>query len=106
MKDACIVILVTANDKAQARRIANGLLKEKLIACANMISGVESLFLWQGKIDHAKETLLILKTKKSAFQRVAVKVKSLHSYQTPEIIAFPITAGEKTYLKWIRESVC
>ncbi len=106
MKNEFIIVLVTAKDRTQGKRIAKGLLKDKLIACANIVGGIESIFLWKGKIDSAKEVLLILKTKKSLFNRVADKVKSLHSYETPEIIAMPILAGEQKYLQWIKESVC
>jgi len=104
MKIQYIVILVTAKDKKEAEKIAQGLLVAKLIACANIIEGVQSLFWWQGKIDSSKEVLLILKTKKILFKKVMAKVKSLHSYQTPEIIALPIVAGSEDYLSWIHSS--
>ena len=100
-----IVILVTAKDKEEATKIAQGLLAAKLIACANIVEGVRSLFRWQGKIESSAEVLLILKTKRSLFKEVATKVKSLHSYQTPEIIALPIVAGSEDYLGWINSSV-
>jgi len=99
-----IVILVTAKDKKQATKIACGLLEAKLVACANIIEGVQSLFWWQGKIDSSKEVLLVLKTKKTLFKKIMIKVKSLHSYQTPEIIALPIVAGSDDYLHWINSS--
>ena len=98
---AYIIVLVTAKDKKEAGKIAKGLLEAKLIACANIVEGVQSLFWWQGKIDSSKEVLLVLKTKKILFKKVAVKVKSLHSYQTPEIIALPVIAGSKDYLQWL-----
>ena len=105
MNTRYIVVLVTAKDKKEAGKIAKGLLEAKLIACANIVEGVQSLFWWQGKIDSSKEVYLILKTKKILFKKVAVKVKSLHSYQTPEIIALPIVNGSEDYLKWINSSV-
>lgn len=104
MKNQYIVIFITAKDKKEAVKIAQGLLKTKLIACANIINGVQSLFWWQGKIDSSKEVLLVLKTKKSLFKKVCAKVKSLHSYQTPEIIALPIINGSEDYLSWISHS--
>jgi periplasmic divalent cation tolerance protein len=100
-----IIILVTAKDKKEATKIARGLLEAKLIACANIIEGAQSLFWWQGKIDMSQEVLLILKTKKVLFKKVSIKIKSLHSYQTPEIIALPIVNGSKDYLGWISSSV-
>ena len=101
MNTRFIVILITAKDKKEAIKIARGLLEAKLIACANIINGVQSLFWWEGKIDSSKEVLLVLKTQKSLFTKVTTKVKSLHSYQTPEIIALPIVNGSEEYLKWI-----
>jgi periplasmic divalent cation tolerance protein len=100
-----IVIFITTEDKKQAEKIARGLLEAKLIACANIINGVRSLFWWQGKIDSSKETLLVLKTKKILFKKIEKKVKLLHSYQTPEIIALPVVQGSQDYLKWINSSV-
>ena len=100
-----IVVLVTTKDTRQAQKIANGLLQDKLVACANIVAGVRSLFWWQGKIDSSKEALLVLKTKKILFKKVAAKVKALHSYEVPEIIALPIAAGSGDYLKWINASV-
>jgi len=99
-----IVILVTAKDKKEAVKIARGLLEAELIACANILDGVLSLFRWQGKMDSAKEVLLVLKTKKNLFKKVSAKVKSLHSYQTPEIIALPLVDGSDDYLNWIGTS--
>jgi len=100
-----VVILVTAKDKSEAKKIARGLLDDKLIACANLVGGVESLFRWNGKIDEASEILLVLKTKRSLFKKVASKVKALHSYDTPEVIALPVIEGSEDYLKWINASV-
>jgi periplasmic divalent cation tolerance protein len=105
MKINFTVILVTAKNKKEAVKIARGLLEAKLVACANIVDSVQSLFWWQGKIDSSKEVLLILKTKKLLFKKVAAKVKSLHSYQTPEIIGLPIVNGSEDYLSWINSSV-
>lgn len=105
MNTPYIVILVTAKDKKEAEKIARGLLVAKLIACANIMDGVQSLFWWQGKIDSSQEVLLVLKTKKNLFKKVSAKVKSLHSYQTPEVIALPVVNGSEDYLKWINSSV-
>ena len=105
MNTRYIVVLITAKDKKEAEKIARGLLEAKLIACANIVEGVQSLFWWQGKIDSSKEVYLVLKTKKILFKKVLNQVKSLHSYQTPEIIALPIVAGSDDYLGWITSSV-
>ena len=99
-----IIVLVTASSKKEGQKLASCLLQEKLAACVNVIDGVNSLFRWQGKIDKAKEALLIIKTRKTLFNKLLKKVKSLHSYEVPEIIALPIIAGNKKYLDWIDDS--
>ncbi len=100
-----IVVFVTAKDRAEAKKISDQLLEKKLIACANIVEGVESVFWWQGKIDQAKETLIILKSKQSLFKKIVKTVKANHSYDVPEVIALPIVDGNPDYLKWIDESL-
>ena len=100
-----IIIFVTTANKEEAEKIAKGLLEKKLVACVNIIDGVNSFFWWEGKIDQAKETLLIIKSNKKKFDRIQDIVKSLHSYQVPEIIAMPIVEGNNDYLNWIDESL-
>lgn len=104
MKTPYIVVLVTAKNKKEAEKISRGLLEAKLIACANIIDGVHSLFWWQGNIDSSREVVLVLKTKMILFKKIMAKVKSLHSYQTPEVIALPVINGSKDYLGWIHSS--
>ncbi|MBF0489764.1 MAG: divalent-cation tolerance protein CutA [Candidatus Omnitrophica bacterium] len=103
--NSTIVVLVTAKNKTEARKIAGELLKDKLIACANLVEGVESWFTWQGKTDHSTETLMMLKTQQRLFKKLVAKVQKLHSYQTPEIIALPIVEGSGDYLQWIDDVV-
>ena len=100
-----IVVLITAKDALEAKTISDQLLEKKLIACANIVEGVQSVFWWQGKIDQAKETLIILKSKQDLFKKIVKTVKAHHSYAVPEIIALPIIDGNPDYLKWIDESV-
>lgn len=99
-----IVVFVTTKNIAQAKKIARGLLAKKLAACVNILPIVQSLFRWQGKVDSAQESLLIIKSTKARFQKLAQCVKALHSYQVPEIIALPIVAGNKEYLDWLQDS--
>jgi periplasmic divalent cation tolerance protein len=96
-----IVVFITAANKKEARRIAKGLIEEKLAACVNITGSIESLFWWKGKIDRAGEILLIVKTKKQLLNRLIKLVKSLHSYTVPEIIALPVIGGNPDYLNWI-----
>lgn len=96
-----VVVLVTAKDKKEAEKIANGLIKAKLAACVNIIDKISSIFFWAGKIDQAKESLLVIKSKKVKLPKIIKLVKSLHSYEVPEIIAIPIIMADKPYLRWI-----
>jgi len=99
-----VVIFVTAANKKEAEKVASALIKEKLAACVNIIENLHSMFWWQGKVNRLKEVLLIVKSKKTLMNKLIKKIKSLHSYAVPEIIALPIVAGDKKYLKWINES--
>jgi periplasmic divalent cation tolerance protein len=96
-----VVVLITAKDKKEARKISTGLIKAKLAACVNIIDKVDSMFFWEGKIDQAQESLLVIKSKKEKLSQIMKLVRSLHSYEVPEIIAIPIIAGDKPYLRWI-----
>lgn len=100
-KSKFIVVLVTASTEVEAEKIARALLKQKLIACVNIIPKVNSLFWWEGSIDKSSETFLVIKTKSSLFKEVVRQVKKIHSYEVPEIIALPIIGGNQDYLKWI-----
>lgn len=99
-----IIVLITCPNKKEAERIAKALVENKLAACVNIIADIKSIFWWQGNIDQVKEVLLVVKSKKSNSARIIKLVKSLHSYQVPEIIALPISDGNKEYLDWIDES--
>lgn len=105
IKTVYVVILVTASNKKEAQKIADGLVGSKLAACVNIIDKIDSLFFWESKIDKAKECLLIIKSKKEKLPKIIKAVKSLHSYKVPEIIALPVVGGSKSYLRWIDASV-
>jgi periplasmic divalent cation tolerance protein len=96
-----IVVLVTAKDKKEGKIIAANLIKAKLAACVNIVDKVDSLFFWAGKIDQVKESLLVIKSQQDKLPQIIKLVRSLHSYEVPEIIAIPIIAGDKPYLRWI-----
>ena len=100
-----IVIFVTTKNTEEAQNISQTLVKKKLIACANIISGVKSIFWWAGKVDRANETLLVIKSQKRLLNQIIATVKKIHSYDCPEIIALPIIGGNKDYLKWVKDSV-
>jgi periplasmic divalent cation tolerance protein len=100
-----IVILITASSKKEARSIAELLLEQRKAACINIVSGIDSKFWWKGKIDSSRESLLIIKTRASMFPKIIELVKTVHSYEVPEIIALPIIGGNDDYLKWIDTEV-
>jgi periplasmic divalent cation tolerance protein len=101
LKNNYIIILVTTKDKQEAEKITLLLLKERLIACANIVNPVTSFFHWSGKIDKAEECLIVMKSRADLFTQVAKHVKGLHSYEVPEILALPIVEGSAAYLDWM-----
>jgi periplasmic divalent cation tolerance protein len=98
-----VVILVTCGSEEEAVKISNALVEERLAACVNLISPVRSIYRWEEKIWDEKEWLLIIKTQRKRFQEIETRVKSLHSYSVPEIIALPIIEGSSSYLNWLAE---
>ena len=100
-----IVVFITTSTVEEAQRIATVLLERRKAACVNIVPQVSSQFWWQGKLEEAKESLLIVKTLASLLPEVIPLVKGAHSYQVPEIIALPILGGNKDYLKWIDSEV-
>jgi periplasmic divalent cation tolerance protein len=100
-----IVVLITASSEEEGHKIAKLLVNERKAACVNIVPGVDSLFRWKGKIDSARESLLLVKTRASLFSEIISLVKETHSYEVPEIIALPIIGGSEDYLKWL-DSAC
>src|SRR5688572_9484569 len=103
--ESFIVIYVTAGSAEEAEQVAQTLVGEKLAACVNRIKSVRSVYRWQGQVEQADEELLIIKTRKELFSAVEKRVRELHSYSAPEIIALPIVAGSAAYLGWLRDQV-
>jgi periplasmic divalent cation tolerance protein len=96
---------VTTSSREEAEKIAQCLLDERLIACANIISPITSIFTWEGKTEKAEEHMILLKTRLELFEKLSEKVKALHSYKVPEIIALPIITGLNAYLEWLDSSI-
>ncbi|HLC59568.1 MAG TPA: divalent-cation tolerance protein CutA [archaeon] len=97
------VVLCTCKDEKEAQKIANHLLHDELIACANIVENIKSLYWWEGKITSSSECMIIMKTKKSLVEDVISSIKKMHSYKVPEVIELPIGNGNKDYLNWISE---
>ena len=96
--------MTTCPDLALAERIANALVVNNLAACVQIVPGVKSFFRWQGRVDSAAEYLVLIKTVTDNYLAVENHIKSSHSYEVPEIIAVPVTAGARDYLAWIDDN--
>ena len=100
------VVLVTCSTPAEAQRIARAVVNARLAACVNILPGaVQSIYRWKGKIESARERLLLIKTSRKCLVKLRSAVKSLHSYDVPEFIAIPIAVGSPGYLSWIEDCV-
>ncbi len=103
-EDGAILCLITAGSYEEGERIAEGLVRAGLAACVNLARGVESFYHWEGKFCREGEVLLIVKSLRALLPELVKRVKELHSYSVPEVIALPIVGGSEDYLKWVRES--
>ena len=100
-----MIAFVTCGSREEAGEIAETLVQERLAACVNVVSSVESCYRWKGKVDWDRECLLVIKTRAAAVDRVRQRVLEIHSYDLPEFVAFKIDSGSEPYLKWIADSV-
>jgi len=96
-----IVVYVTAGSPAEGDRLARALVDERLAACVNRLGPVQSVYRWEGKIEQSEEQLLIIKTQRRLFAALEKRVRELHSYSVPEIVALPIIEGSQDYLRWL-----
>lgn len=100
-----VLLYITASSREEAISLARELLNERLVACANIFDGVQSLYWWQGKIEHAQEAVIVAKTLGHHVERVTARVKQLHSYSCPCVVAVPIEGGNPDYIEWLRSEV-
>jgi periplasmic divalent cation tolerance protein len=96
-----VVVLVTVSGADEGARIAEALVTERLAACVNLVGPIRSIYTWQGALHHDEEHLLLIKARGASFAELAGRVRQLHSYTTPEIIAVPISDGSEDYLRWL-----
>ena len=99
------VILSTAGSEDEARKVAHHLMEHQLAACVNILPGIESIYRWQGKVESAREWLLLIKTTAEKFPAVRDAIREVHSYELPECIAIAIEDGSEEYLQWIGDCV-
>jgi periplasmic divalent cation tolerance protein len=103
--DDFILILSAVSSKEEARRIGSSLVDEKLAACVQIVAGLESIYVWKGKLCNEPEWLLLIKSRADLFDAAAARIRSLHSYDIPEIVAIHITRGSADYLGWMKASL-
>lgn len=105
MAEDTLVVLSTFGSAEEARTVARTLVEEKLVACANLLPGVESIYRWQGAVETAAEVMVLFKTNIDRYYRLEERLKQLHSYELPEVVALPVRVGLLPYLRWVDESV-
>lgn len=101
MDSQALVVYCSCPDQAIAERIAEAVVNERLAACVNLISGLTSIYRWEGQLQRDAELLLIIKTRSAVYPQLEARLRQLHPYQLPEIIALPIHTGSADYLNWI-----
>jgi periplasmic divalent cation tolerance protein len=101
MTDPLVQIVTTTSSAEEARRIATALVERRLAACVQIVGPVESVYRWQGKIETANEWQCLIKTRQSKYSAVEAAIRELHSYDVPEILAFPISDASPAYRQWL-----
>lgn len=105
MTDSVVIALSTCPDETSAAGIAATLVKEGLAACVNRIGGLRSTYVWDGRLHDEAEILLIMKTTAARLSALEARLKDLHPYELPELVALPVTGGNERYLDWVRSGV-
>lgn len=100
--DQVLWVYVTAADAAEARRIGRALVEEGLAACVNLLPGHTAIYRWQGRIEEGPEAAFLAKTTAARFEALRARIRALHSYSLPCILALPAAAGDAEFLDWVR----
>ena len=98
------IVLTTTGSRDDAQQIASALVERQLAACVNIVEKIESVYRWEGRVAHAAEWLLLIKTTETAFEKVRQAIKELHPYEVPEILSIAVQDGSAEYLNWIEEN--
>ena len=101
MIDSVLIVLTNCPDTRVADRIARALVEQSLAACVNRLAPVESVYRWKGTVERAVEIPLLIKTTRERFHEVEETIRALHPYEVPEVVAWPVTAGLASYLRWV-----
>ncbi len=104
-RDGVRVVRMTAPDAETAERVGMVVVDERLAACANVVSGVTSIYRWEGQIQKEAEVLVIVKTTVDVVGRLMERIAELHPYEVPELLALPAEVGAEKYLSWVRSEV-
>jgi periplasmic divalent cation tolerance protein len=104
MPDEILLVLSAFAERDSARRAAKRLVEERLAACANIVAGVESIYRWKNAVETAGEVIVIFKTTSSCRERFEQRLRELHPYEVPEIVALQLSHGSPDYLRWVAES--
>ena len=99
------VVLCTVDSEELARELAHALVQRRLAACVNLLPGVTSVYRWQGAVEEAREILLVIKTSPERYEELRRAIRERHPYETPEVIAWDLAAGDPDYLAWLGESL-
>jgi len=100
-----VAVMTTTDDEKVAEKICRTLVEERLAACAQVIKGIKSFYWWEGKVEESEEFLIFLKTKAQLLPRLEERLKRLHNYSVPEIVALPFVSGSREYFDWMLENL-
>lgn len=100
-----LIVFVTVASRDEGERIAEALVGEQVAACVNVVGPIRSIYRWQGEVCRDDEHLLLIKTTRARYPALEARVKALHSYEVPEVVALPIEMGSAAYLEWLAKSV-
>ncbi len=98
-----LIVLITVSSSDEAEKVGTSLVEEHLAACVNIMPGIRSIFFWEGKVQVEQELILLCKSTQQLLDKLISRVKELHSYTVPEILALPVVGGSADYLSWLRE---